>query len=146
MLRGSYTARIDDKGRLKLPTAYKALVEERHGTSLYVTSLDGKSVLIYPWPVWLAIEERLGKMPSTHPTRNRYLDRTSFWGQPNEFDAQGRMVVHPMLRDAAEMSGEVRVIGKVDYLEVWNFDRLKTKLDQDPFTDDDARILSDYGI
>lgn len=146
MLRGSYTARIDDKGRLKLPTAFKTLVEERHGTSLYVTSLDGKCVLIYPWPIWMGVEERLGKMPSTHPTRNRYLDLTSFWGQPNEFDAQGRVVVHLPLRESAEISGEVSVIGKVDYLEVWNFDRLKAKLDREPFTDDDARILAEYGI
>ena len=47
---------------------------------------------------------------------------------------------------SAEISGEVSVIGKVDYLEVWNFDRLKAKLDREPFTDDDARILAEYGI
>lgn len=146
VLRGSYTARIDEKGRLKLPTAFKALVEERHGTSLYVTSKDGNSALIYPLPAWRAVEERLEKMPSSHPVRSRFLDHTSFWGQENEFDGQGRVVIHPLLRDAAAMVGEVSVVGKVEYLEVWNFDRLKSKLEREPFTDDDAKVLAEYGI
>lgn len=146
MLRGSYTARIDEKGRLKLPTAFKALVEERHGTSLYVTSRDGKCVLVYPLPVWHAVEERLGRMPPSHPTRGKFLNHTSFYGQENEFDAQGRVVIHQLLRDSAGMLGEVTVIGKVDFLEVWNIDRFKSKLDQEPFTDDDSQVLSDYGI
>jgi MraZ protein len=146
VLRGSYTARIDEKGRLKLPTAFKTLVEQQHGSSLYVTSLDGASVLIYPMPVWLGVEERLSRMAATHPTRNRFLDRVNFYGQPNEFDAQGRVVIQPRLRESAGMVGEVSVIGKVDFLEVWNFDRLKAKLDREPFTDDDARILAEYGV
>lgn len=146
MLRGSYTARIDEKGRLKLPTAFKALVEEQHGSALYVTSLDGASVLIYPMPVWLGVEERLARMAATHPTRNRFLDRVNFYGQTNEFDAQGRVVIQSRLRESAGMLGEVSVIGKVDFLEVWNFDRLKAKLEREPFTDDDARILAEHGV
>lgn len=146
MLRGSYTARIDEKGRLKLPTAFKALVEQRHGSSLYVTSVDGASVLIYPMPIWLAVEERLAQMPASHPTRSRYLDRVNFYGQSHDFDAQGRVVIQPRLRESAGMVGEVSVIGKVDFLEVWNLDRLKAKFEREPFTDDDARVLADHGV
>ena len=69
MLRGTYTAKIDDKGRLKIPNAFRALVEEKHGSDLFVTSLTGESVRIYPMPVWIAIEEKMAKVPSTHPAR-----------------------------------------------------------------------------
>ena len=55
-LRGNYAARIDDKGRLKIPTAFRGLVEGQHGAELFVTSLKGASVLIYPMPVWMALE------------------------------------------------------------------------------------------
>ena len=62
MLRGSYSAKIDEKGRLKIPNAFKAIVEERHGTTgLYVTSVTGDSVRIYPMPVWAAVEQRLAR-------------------------------------------------------------------------------------
>ena len=146
MLRGSYPARIDDKGRLKIPTAFKALVEDRHGVDVYVTSVTGESVRIYPMATWLAIEERLRQMPSTHPLRLKYLDRTSYFGQVGEFDAQGRVVIPSRLRESASMNGEVNVMGQVDYLEVWNHERFLLKLQREPYTDDDARALSEFGI
>lgn len=146
MLRGSYSARIDDKGRLKLPTAFKTLVEEKHGSALYVTSVAGDSVLIYPMPVWQAVEQKLSRMPSTHPARKKFLSRTGFFGQTSEFDGQGRVIIPPRLRDAASMAGDVDVFGQVDYLEVWNHERIVAKLQGEQFTDDDARALADFGI
>ncbi len=146
MLRGSYSARIDDKGRLKLPNAFRALVEEQHGASLYLTSLTGESVRIYPMPVWLGVEQRMARMPSTHPTRLKFLDRVNYYGQIAEFDSQGRVLIPPRLRDAATMAGEVDVLGQVDFLDVWNHDRFVAKLKAEPFTSDDLRALSDFGI
>lgn len=146
MLRGSYPAKIDDKGRLKLPTAFKAFVEEQHGAALYVTSLSGDSVRVYPMPVWLGVEQRLSRMPSAHPARIKFLDRVNYYGQALEFDTQGRVSIPARLREAAGMSGDVDVLGQVDFLEVWNHDRFLAKLQREPFTDDDARALADFGI
>ena len=146
MLRGNFSARIDDKGRLKVPTAFRALIEERHGAALFVTSLSGESVRVYPMPVWLSIEEKLARVPSTHPSRARFFDRVNFYGQPAELDRQGRVIIHSRLREAAGMVGEVDVFGIYDYLEVWNHDRFVARLERDPYTDDDARALSEFGI
>ena len=146
MLRGCHPAKIDDKGRLKLPTAFKSVVEEQHGAGVYVTSLTGDSVRIYPMPVWLAVEQRVARMPSTHPARLKFLDRVNYFGQIGEFDAQGRLGIHGRLRDAAGMVGEVDVLGQVDYLEVWNHERFASKLQREPFSDDDARALAEFGI
>ncbi len=146
MLRGSFSARIDDKGRLKIPAAFRTPLTEKYGESLFVTSITGESVLIYPMPIWVDIEEGAANIPSTHPARNRFFDRVNFFGQPAELDRQGRVSVHTRLRDAAGMAGEVDVFGKYNYLEVWNHDRFLTRLDQQPFTEDDARALSEFGI
>jgi MraZ protein len=147
VLRGCYTAKIDEKGRLKIPNAFKALVEDEHGASgLYVTSITGESVRVYPMPVWMAIEQRLARMPTTHPSRVRFLDRVNYYGQITEFDAQGRVLIPPRLRDAAAMTGDVDVLGQADFLEVWNHDRFVARLHRDPFTDDDARALAEYGV
>jgi MraZ protein len=146
VLRGNYAAKIDDKGRLKIPNAFRALVEGKHGTELFVTSLTGEYVRVYPMPVWLALEEKLSRAPSTHPARLKFLDRVSYYGQTAEIDTQGRVVIHPRLRDSAGMSGEVDVLGQVDWLDVWNHERFVAKLQRDPYTDDDAKALSDFGI
>ena len=146
MLRGNHPARIDDKGRLKLPSAFRAFVQQQHGTDLFITSLSGESVRIYPMPVWLALEERLAKMATTHPARLRFLDRVNYYGQSDAFDGQGRVVIPARLRDEAGIVGEVAVIGKLEYLDVWNQDRFVAKLKSDPYTDDDARALAEFGV
>ena len=75
-----------------------------------MTSLTGESVRIYPMPVWLALEERLARAPSTHPARIKFLDRVNYFGQTAEIDAQGRVVIHQRLRESAGMAGEVDVL------------------------------------
>ncbi len=146
MLRGNYAAKIDDKGRLKIPNAFRALIEGQHGAEVFVTSLSGEYVRIYPMPVWLAHEEKLARVPSTHPARLKYFDRVNYYGQTAEIDAQGRVVIHSRLRDTAGMTGEVDVFGQYEYLDVWNHERFAAKLQRDPYTDDDARALSEFGI
>ncbi len=146
MFRGNSPARIDDKGRLKLPQGYRAALEEKYGRTLFLTSLTGEYVRVYPMPVWLEIEQKLGAMPSTHPSRLRFLDRVNYFGDLGELDAQGRVLVPYRLRDSAGMSGDVDVLGQVHYLDVWNHDRFLGKLQREPFTDADAQALAGFGI
>ena len=146
MLRGSTSARIDDKGRLKVPNAFRRLVEQKHGRGVFLTSLTGEYVRIYPMPVWLELEERLAAMPSTHPAKLRFLDRVNYYGADGELDAQGRVIIPYRLREAATMDGEVDVIGQYSYLDVWNHERFLNKLQRDAYSDADARALSEFGV
>jgi len=145
VLRGNSPAKIDDKGRLKVPNGFRVAIQEEHGRELFVTSLEGDSVRLYPMPVWMEIERRIAQMPSTHPARKKYLDRVNFYGQVTEFDPQGRVLIPPRLRESALMTGEVDVLGQQDHLEVWNHERFLARLKKD-FTEDDAKALADYGI
>jgi len=146
VFRGNAPARIDDKGRLKVPNAFRSLLESKYGRDLFLTSLTGEYVRIYPMPVWLETEEKLGRMPSSHPARLRFLDRISYFGQGAELDAQGRVIIPVRLRESATMSGDVDVLGLYNCLDVWNHDRFLTKLQREPYTDDDARALAEFGI
>jgi MraZ protein len=146
VLRGNSPAKIDDKGRLKIPNAFRAAIQKDHGSEVFVTSLTGQSVRIYPMPVWAEIERRIAQMPSTHPARQRFLDRVNFYGQVGEIDQQGRVLIQPRLRDSALMNGEVDVLGQQNFVEVWNHERFVARLIAEPFTDDDAKALSDFGI
>ena len=146
MFRGNSPARIDEKGRLKVPNGFRVQLETKYGRELFLTSIRGDSVLIYPMPVWLETEDKLAKMPSTHPARLRFLERVNYYGQPGELDAQGRIILPYRLREAASMTGDVDVLGQVNILEVWNHDRLLAKLQNEPYTDDDARALSEFGV
>jgi MraZ protein len=146
MLRGSAVATIDDKGRLKVPTDLRRLLEERWGPDLFVTSVAGDSALIYPLPVWEEIESRLAAMPSTDRVRQRFLERVSYFGQQLRLDGQGRLVVPAILRESAAIAGEVVVSGSLDHLVVWNRERFVRKLAEEPFTEGDFQALAERGV
>jgi MraZ protein len=146
VFRGHEQARIDDKGRLKVPNVFRSLLESKYGRELFLTSLTGEYVRLYPMPVWVDVEEKLGRMPSTHPSRLRFLDRINFFGQAVDLDTQGRVLIPARLRETAAIAGDVDVLGQYNYLDTWNHDRLQAKLQRDPYTDDDAKALSEFGI
>src|SRR5688500_7924907 len=146
MFRGNYTARIDTKGRLKIPTPFRRLVEEKNGPELYVTSLTGDSVRIYPLPEWESIEQRLALLPSMDPARRKFLDRTNYYGQQATMDGQGRVLIHPLLRKASGVAGEVAVLGYLTYLEVWELERFERRLLSDPYTEEDEAAIARLGI
>ena len=147
MLRGNHPARVDEKGRLKIPNGFRVLVEQQYGAELFVTSVTGEYVRIYPMAVWLEIERRLAEVPSTNPSKLRFLDRVNFFGQAAAMDKQGRVVLPQLLRESAAMTGEVSVLGLQNHLAVWNQKRLQERLfKKEPFTDDDGRVLSGFGI
>ena len=145
-LRGSSPARIDDKGRLKVPTIFRGVIHDQKGPDVFVTSLTGECVRIYPMPVWLEIEQKLSQIPGNHPARLKFLDRVNYYGQTGELDGQGRVLIPARLRDSASIVGDVHVFGRIEYLEVWNEERFLHKLQREPWTDDDGLKLSDYGI
>ncbi len=146
MLRGNYPARIDPKGRLKVPTAFRRYLEEQHGLAVYLTSLTGECVRIYPMPEWEAIEKRLSLLPSMDPARRKFLDRTNYYGQQSAMDSQGRVLIHPLLRKSAAVVGDVVVLGYLSYLEVWELDKFQQRLLSDPYTEEDEAAIAGLGI
>ena len=146
MFRGSAPAKIDDKGRLKVPTDFRRFIEERYGPDLFVTSVLGDKAVLYPLAVWEEIEGRLSSMPSTDPTRVRFLERVSYFGQQVSLDGQGRILLPQILRESAGMNGDVVVSAQLDHLEVWNHERFVNRLSEQPFTEDDFRALAERGI
>ena len=129
-----------------MPAAFRGMVKDQQGPDVFVTSLTGECVRIYPMGAWLEIEDKLRKMAANHPSRMKFLDRVNYYGQSSELDAQGRVVIPPLLRDSASIVGDVRVFGRLDYIEVWNQERIVQKLQREPWTDEDGLRLADFGI
>jgi MraZ protein len=146
MLRGSAQARIDDKGRLKVPTQFLRFIQERYGLEVFITSIEGQSALVFPLAVWEERELKLLALPGADPLRRKYLERANFYGQQSELDGQGRVVIPPLLRQSAAITGDVSVNGRLDHLEVWNHDRLMKRFVDQPFTDQDYQQLSERGV
>ena len=144
-LRGNCPAKVDEKGRLKIPAVFLDALKE-YGNQFYITSTTGESARIYPMKVWSAIEDRLEKVPTQNRAKRKFLMRTSYFGQTVDMDAQGRVLLPSVLREEAQMKGDVDVFGSLDYLEVFNHVRMLDELKNSPYTEDDDKALEDLGI
>jgi len=95
MLRGNALAKVDDKGRLKVPSSFRSIIEPRYGKDFFVTSFRGDSVRIYPLEVYADFEERLLRASQVEPLVDRLRNSVNYFGQNASMDGQGRILVHP---------------------------------------------------
>ena len=147
MFRGNHPARVDEKGRLKVPAEFKRVVDEKYsGGQYYITSLDGKRAQIYPFEEWQRIDEKLARLSTFNPTKKKFLDRTNYYGQVVEMDNQARLLVPSLLREAAQLKGEVAVVGMLTYLEVRNLEAYRKEIEENAFTAEDEATLDGLGI
>ena len=146
MFRGNHPTRVDEKGRLKVPAEFKRVIDEKYGNQFYITSLDGKVAQVYPFEEWERIEQKLASLSTYNPTKKKFLDRVSYYGQQVEMDGQGRLLMPQLLRETAQIKGEVAVMGTLTYLEVRNLEALRKEIEENPITDEDTRTLGELGI
>jgi transcriptional regulator MraZ len=137
-LRGNSPAKVDEKGRLKIPSVFLEELKE-YGTRFYITSPNGESARIYPLKVWGEIEDQLAVKSGKE--KRKFLMATSYYGAVTELDGQGRVLLPAVLRDKALLKGDVAVLGISNYLEVMNDARAVDQLKNEPFTDADEDAL-----
>jgi MraZ protein len=122
MFRGNHQTRVDEKFRLKLPAEFKRLVDEEYGPVFYITSQDGRRAQLWPMKVWEAYESKIVQLEETDPDREDFLNVTSYYGQTVEMDGQGRLLLPPVIRQSAKLTGDVNVLGMQRILEVMNLE------------------------
>jgi MraZ protein len=120
MYRGNHPAKVDEKGRLKVPSAFKALLDASSVTQFFVTSTNGRSAEIWPLPEWEKVEQKLLKVSALDPAVEQYLNLVNYYGQQVEMDSQGRILLPQLLRTKARLDAEVNVMGKLKFIEVHN--------------------------
>ena len=142
MYRGNHPAKVDEKGRLKLPSAFKQLVDATNVTQFYVTSTDGKSAEIWPLPEWEKREQQLADSSTLDDAVQKYLNLTSYYGQQVEMDNQARILLPQILRGTAKLDAEVAVFGKMNYLEVKNREIFEQELSANALTAEDRKAMA----
>jgi MraZ protein len=143
MFRGNHPAKVDEKGRLKLPSAFKGLMDAGSVTQFYVTSTDGESAQVWPLPEWEKREAQLGESSEMEEAVQKYLSLTSYYGQQVEMDNQARLLLPQILRNAAQLDGEVTVFGMRTYLEVHNRGIFEQNLAANQLTADDRKAMAE---
>ena len=145
-LRGSHSATVDDKGRIKVPADFRKIIRARHGDELFLTSFTGESLRAYPLAAWRELEDRVARLPAMHPVRQKLETWVNYYGHMARMDKQGRVVIPQLVRESAKLDGEVVIMGKIDHLEVWNHKTFRGRLAAQRLTEADFQTLADLGI
>ena len=146
VLIGSYSARLDASGRIKIPEKFRDVLEAVYGKDLFITSLTDESVQIYPLSVWLEMTGMTAEgAVHLRPDVRKFMLRVNRNGSRHELDSKGRVLITQALRDKARLQEVVEVVGLSNHLEVWNKDVLDGVLEEKPLSDDDfvniARLI-----
>jgi MraZ protein len=88
----------------------------------------------------------LAALSTFNPTKKKFLSRANYWGQVIEIDGQGRLLMPQLLRDAAQIKGEVAVTGNLTYLVVRNLEAYRKEIEEQEFTPEDEKTLDELGI
>lgn len=146
LLIGHSAAKVDDKGRIKIPNSFRRVIEQKYGDTFFLTSFDGDNGLIYPLPVWQEFLGRLSKVPSASLAKRKMLERVNYFGQVASLDTQGRLLIPAILRSVAGLSEDVVVLGNGDHLVVWNEEGMQKRLAAAPMTAEDLKELELHGV
>jgi MraZ protein len=141
-LRGSAETTVDEKGRFKVPSVFRAPIEETFGPEFFLTSISGVDVLVFPMPVWNAVEEKLAAMPAIHRAKAKFQERLNTYGQVARMDAQGRLLVPSLLREVSGIEGDALVLGQTDHLKLVDRTKHLKSLRTATITDEDYDELA----
>jgi MraZ protein len=152
MFRGTQTGRVDDKGRLKLPALVRSRMDEEYGEpKVFITSTDGEDVKVFPLREWITVEARLSeKSPAGNEAdgeiKQKILFQVNRFGADETLDNQGRILVPAVLREAAGMRGEVKILWQSNHLLVMNAARFEEATEANRLTAADKRYAANLGV
>ena len=139
MFVGTYTPKLDDKGRLFLPAKFRDQLEE----GLMVTRGQERCLTVYALDQFQTLTAKLREASLTHKSTRSYVRMLSSGAFDQVPDKQGRIGIAPLLRDYASLNKDVVVIGALDRIEIWDPASWETYLasEEQQFADLSEEIL-----
>ena len=132
MFRGSSAINLDAKGRLAMPSRYRdELIERCEGQMVITIDLVDPCLCIYPLPDWEKVEEQLSQMPSLR-AQTRQLNRLLIGSAVDlELDNSGRLLIPVRLREQAQLTRQVMLVGQLNKFQLWDENKWNELLSAD---------------
>ena len=141
MFMGEYSHTIDTKGRLIIPSKFRALLGEEF---VITKGLDG-CLSIYPMDEWIIFEEKLKALPLTNKNARTFARFFVSSANTCELDKQGSILVPATLREFAGLEKDVVLTGNLNRIEVWSKEKWAENSNYDDM-DSIAEGMQEMGI
>lgn len=128
MFRGSDPINMDAKGRMAIPTRYRALLSEICQGDLVIT-IDMKStcLTLSPLPEWKNFEAKVAALPALDDLGEMLSRFVIGQAKDIQLDANGRILIPSELREYAEIDKKLILVGRTQRLEIWAEDNWNTE-------------------
>lgn len=131
MFTGSTLLALDGKGRLAIPTRHREKLLAAGEGRLVLTVDPAKGcLLLYPYPKWEDVAERLNALPSFDPYYGDLQMLVLGSAEEVEPDGTGRILISPVLRRFAKLDKSVALVGQVDKFTIWSEDAWMAKFEK----------------
>ncbi len=120
MFRGRKDLTLDAKGRMTMPAKFRDRISEICAGNVVITIDRSECLLIYPYPEWEKVEQKLASLSSIDEVTRRFTRIILHNAEECEMDAQGRFVIPPLLRERAGLKKKVVLAGHANKLELWD--------------------------
>lgn len=141
MFMGEYNHSIDNKGRLIIPAKFRELLGD---TFVVTQGLDG-CLFIYSNEDWKAFEEKLKALPLTNKNARKFSRFFLGGAIQAEVDKQGRILISSKLRNAADLTKDVILVGVGSRIEIWDKERWEANSTYDDM-DEVAENMEGLGV
>lgn len=118
--KGSYMYAVDEKGRVNLPSKLRKYLSPESNDTFVVTRGFEKCLFVYPVDEWNKLEQNLRNLSSYDPEHRRFIRTLLELASECQLDGQARLSIPQELRDYASIKDEVRIIGTLDKIELWD--------------------------
>ncbi|MEC8996411.1 MAG: division/cell wall cluster transcriptional repressor MraZ [Pseudomonadota bacterium] len=120
MFRGIHNINLDGKGRLAIPTKYRAAINDQSSGNMIITVDPGeKCLLLYPLSSWNDIEKQINDLPAFQKNSRRVQRLLVGHAEDIQMDKAGRILISQPLRSIAELSKKITMIGQGKKFEIW---------------------------
>ena len=130
MFRGVAQLNLDSKGRLAVPARFREALLVRCQGRLVITADSDKCLLLYPLPEWEPIQQKLMGLSSFNPRIRDLQRRLIGYAEDVEMDGAGRLLVSAALRDFAELTKNVVLVGQGNKFELWDEEKWQQVLER----------------
>jgi MraZ protein len=118
--KGSYNYVLDTKGRVNLPAKLRKYVSPEANDAFVITRGFEKCLFVYPIDEWNKLEENLRSLSSYDPMHRLFMRSILEFAVETQLDGQARLTIPQELREYANLHSEVRIIGTLDKMELWD--------------------------
>ena len=129
VFQGANQISLDAKGRMAVPARVRDPLTQGGTVKLVLTAHPEGCVLLYPEPAWEPIRAKVMAFPSLDRQSNLWKRLLVGFAQDTEPDSAGRLLIPPELRDFAQITRQVMLVGQGSHFEIWDLEQWKKQLE-----------------